>query len=58
MQNVGPAAGVSVGDAKSNICCSQGPNVSEAFCSTACSPAADGIIINGPTYQAALSSAN
>lgn len=57
MRNVGPAACVSVGDAKSNIC-SRGPNVSEAFCSTACSPAADGIIINGPTYQAALSSAN
>ena len=49
MRNVGPAACVSVGDAKSNIC-SRGPNVSEAFCSTACSPAADGIIINGPTY--------
>ena len=50
MRNVGPAACVSVGDAKSNIY-SQGPNVSEAFCSTACSPASDGIINIVPTFQ-------
>ena len=45
MRNVGPAAGVSVGDAKSNIYCSQGPNVREAQHAT------DGIINIGPTYQ-------
>ena len=44
MRNVGPAAGVSVGDAKSNICCSQVPvQVMHV--------AADGTINIGPTYH-------
>ena len=43
MRNVGPAASVSVGDAKSNICCSQVPvQVMHV--------AADGTINIGPTY--------
>ena len=46
MRNVGPAAGVSVGDAKSNIYCSQGPSVSEPA-----QYATDGIINISPTYQ-------
>ena len=48
MLNVGPAAGVSVGDVKSNICCSHVPvQVMHV--------AADGIIWS---YLPALSSAN
>ena len=44
MRNVGPAACVSVGDAKSNICCSQVPVQVKHV-------AAAGTINIGPTYQ-------